>query len=112
MNVISDEPDANDSAKKVVSFATSPVMSTYLLAFIVGEFDYVEGKSGDGVDVRVYTPVGKKELGQYALEVTQATLPYFSDFFGQKYPLPKLDLIALADFASGAMENWGLITYR
>ena len=77
-----------------------------VLARCVGEYDYVEGSSSDGVKVRVYTPVGKKEQGLFALEVTKKVLPYYLDYFKIAYPLPKLDLIAISDFAAGAMEGW------
>jgi len=101
-----------DSTWKVVSFERTPVMSTYLLAFIVGEFDYVEGKSADDVKVRVFTPLGKKQQGEFALDVAIKTLPFYRDYFNIGYPLPKIDLVAIPDFAFGAMENWGLVTYR
>ena len=65
----------SDASMKVLTFQQTPIMSTYLLAFVVGEFDYVEGKDTDGILVRVYTPTGKKEQGQFALEVRQ-TLPF------------------------------------
>lgn len=87
-------------------------MSTYLVAVVVGEFDYIEDKSSDGVLVRVYVPKSKKEQGQFALEVATKVLPYYKTYFGIAYPLPKIDLIAISDFSSGAMENWGLVTYR
>ena len=58
-----------DASLKAVSYETSPIMSTYLLAFVVGEYDYVEATDADGVLIRVYTPVGKKEQGQFALDV-------------------------------------------
>lgn len=93
-------------------FETTPIMSTYLVACVVGEYDYVEDKSADGVQVRVYTPRGKKEQGLFALEVATKVLPYYKDYFDIAYPLPKIDLIAIADFSAGAMENWGLVTYR
>ena len=112
MPIISSQPNSSNAELKDVKFGVTPIMSTYLVAFIVGEFDYVEGKSADGVDVRVYTPVGKKDQGLFALEVTVKTLPYYKDYFNIAYPLPKMDLIAISDFASGAMENWGLVTYR
>nr|XP_054758539.1 puromycin-sensitive aminopeptidase-like [Lytechinus pictus] len=73
MNSISDEPSPDDPSLKVVTFATSPIMSTYLLAFVVGEFDFVEGRSADGVDVRVFTPLGKEDQGRFALEVSKMT---------------------------------------
>ena len=95
-----------------VTFATTPKMSTYLLAFIVGEFDYVETRDANGVLIRVYTPMAKSEQGQFALEVARKTLPFYHKYFNVPYPLPKMDLIAIPDFSAGAMENWGLVTYR
>lgn len=68
-----DKPDPSDDSLKVVTYARTPIMSTYLLAFVVGDFDYVEGKSDDGVLVRVYTPLQKKEQGKFALEVSLGT---------------------------------------
>ncbi|KAL4217239.1 hypothetical protein ACF0H5_023690 [Mactra antiquata] len=112
MPVISETDDSSDNNLKVVKYDKSPIMSTYLLAFCVGEYDYVEGTDSNGVKIRVYTPVGKKEQGQYALDVAVKTLPFYNDYFKIAYPLPKMDLIAIADFAAGAMENWGLVTYR
>lgn len=93
-------------------FERTPIMSTYLVAAVVGEYDYVEDRSADGVLVRVYTPRGKKEQGRFALEVATKVLPYYKQYFDIAYPLPKIDLIAIADFSAGAMENWGLVTYR
>jgi len=110
MPVIS-EKEVGDNLKEL-KYDTSPIMSTYLLAFVVGEFDYVEKTDEDGVVVRVYTPTGKKEQGLFALDVAVKTLPFYNKYFKIAYPLPKCDLIAIADFSAGAMENWGLITYR
>lgn len=101
-----------NNVKKIIHFDTTPVMSTYLVAVVVGEYDYVERKSRDGVLVRVYTPVGKSKQGLFALEVAARVLPYYKEYFDIAYPLPKIDLIAIADFSAGAMENWGLVTYR
>jgi aminopeptidase N len=102
--------------KKIIKFAESPIMSSYLLAFYVGKVDYVEDfaelKSGKKIRVRVYTPVGKSSEGYFALGLCCKVLAYFSDFFKVDYPLEKMDMIAIPDFAAGAMENWGLITYR
>lgn len=97
---------------KSVQFAQTPIMSTYLLAFLVGEFEYIETTNDEGVVVRVYTTSGKKEQGQFALEAAAKTLSFYKDYFGIAYPLPKLDMIAVPDFAAGAMENWGAVTYR
>uniref|UniRef100_A0A8B9Z127 Puromycin-sensitive aminopeptidase n=1 Tax=Buteo japonicus TaxID=224669 RepID=A0A8B9Z127_9AVES len=112
MNVIDRKPYPDDENLVEVKFARTPIMSTYLVAFVVGEYDFVEARSLDGVLVRVYTPVGKAEQGKFALEVAAKTLPFYKDYFNVPYPLPKIDLIAIADFAAGAMENWGLVTYR
>lgn len=79
-------------------------MSTYLVAVVVGEYDFIEDISKDGVLVRVYTPVGKKEQGRFALEVATKVLPYYKEYFNIAYPLPKIDLIAIADFSAGTGE--------
>ncbi|XP_069697519.1 puromycin-sensitive aminopeptidase isoform X2 [Periplaneta americana] len=111
MPAVSEDIEA-ETGLRVVKFDTTPIMSTYLVAVVVGEYDYVEDKSHDGVLVRVYTPVGKREQGRFALYVATKVLPYYKDYFQIAYPLPKIDLIAIADFSAGAMENWGLVTYR
>ncbi len=107
----------------MVTFAPSPKMSTYLVAFMVGEFEYIEsqtkarknkiGKSKfNSVRVRVYTTPGKKHQADFALKTAVRALEFFENYFDIAYPLPVLDLIALPDFASAAMENWGAVTYR
>jgi hypothetical protein len=98
--------------QRVVRFARTPRMSTYILAMIVGKFDHIEGHTREGVRVRVYTTPGKSALGQFSLRIATETLSYFNEYFGTPFPLSKLDMIAVPDFAAGAMENWGLITYR
>ncbi|GJQ12636.1 hypothetical protein GpartN1_g4427.t1 [Galdieria partita] len=110
MNPVSEH--INESGKKVVQFQKTPVMSTYLLAFIVGEFDFIEDKTTQGIVVRVYTLKGSSELGRFALQVAVKTLTFFAEFFDIAYPLPKMDLVAIPDFAAGAMENWGCVTFR
>ncbi|TRY90685.1 hypothetical protein DNTS_002891 [Danionella cerebrum] len=112
MNVVDRKPYPEDQNLVEVKFGTTPIMSTYLVAFVIGEYDFVESQSSDGVTVRVYTPLGKAEQGRFALEVATKTLPFYKEYFSVPYPLPKIDLIAIADFAAGAMENWGLVTYR
>jgi len=97
---------------KVTKFERTPIMSTYLVAYVVGEYDFVETTDSYGVSMKVYTPVGKKEHGQFALDTAAKILPFYADYFNIKYPIAKADQIAIADFAMGAMENWGLITYR
>lgn len=104
--------ETGEDGRKTVRFAETPVMSTYLLAFIVGEFDCVETRTREGVAVRVHTPAGKGEQGRFALDVASRTLSFFQEYFDIPYPLPKMDLIAIPDFAAGAMENWGAVTYR
>ena len=97
---------------KKLEFGETPIMSTYLLAFIIGDLGCVERTADDGTVVRVYTTRGKEEQGQFALDVSVDLLGYFNDYFGIPYPLEKMDHIAIPDFAAGAMENWGAITYR
>ena len=97
---------------KTVTFETTPVMSTYLLAFCVGEFDCVEGVTPEGVAVRCWTPVGKAEQGRFALDTAVGSLSFFGEYFDNAYPLPKMDMVAVPDFSAGAMENWGLVVYR
>ncbi|XP_075533942.1 puromycin-sensitive aminopeptidase isoform X1 [Dermacentor variabilis] len=111
-NVVADVDYPGDPMLHVITFARTPKMSTYLVAFVLGEYDYVEGTSDDGVLVRIYTPKGKSEQGNYALEVATRALPYYKNYFGVAYPLPKMDLIAVPDLAAAAMENWGLVTHR
>ncbi|KAM4060688.1 peptidase family M1 domain-containing protein [Hirsutella rhossiliensis] len=101
----------------VVSFETTPVMSTYLLAWAVGDFEYVEAHTerrynGKQLPVRVYTTRGLKEQGRLALWHAPKIIDYFSEIFDIDYPLPKADLLAVHEFTHGAMENWGLVTYR
>ncbi len=102
----------HESGYKIVRFAPTPKMSTYLLAFIVGEFESIEDRTKEGVLVRVFVTPGKKKQAMFALEVATKTLSFFNEYFDISYPLPVLDLIAIPDFSSGAMENWGAITYR
>ena len=97
---------------KRVEFAHSPVMSTYLLAFVVGDLGSIERRASDGTLVGVWATKGKERQGEYALDVAIRLLEYLVDYFGIAYPLDKLDHIAIPDFAAGAMENWGAITYR
>uniref|UniRef100_A0A0C9QQX2 Aminopeptidase n=1 Tax=Wollemia nobilis TaxID=56998 RepID=A0A0C9QQX2_9CONI len=104
--------EKSDGSLKTVIFEESPLMSTYLVAIVVGEFEYIEGTSTAGNKVRVYTEVGKTKQGKFALDVAVRTLPFYAEYFGTPYSLPKLDMIAIPDFSAGAMENYGLVTYR
>jgi aminopeptidase N len=106
------ETQETKGQQSITTFATTPRMSIYLLAFLFGEMEFTETKNKDGVTVRAYSVPGKVDLTGNALEVAARGLEFFSDYFKLAYPLPKLDVVALPDFAVGAMENWGLITFR
>ncbi len=94
-------------------FQTTPKMSTYLLAFVGGNFVSKSDRTKRGVKVNVYaTPAQPTGLLDYALDTAVKSVEFYEDYFGIDYPLPKLDNVALPDFSAGAMENWGLITYR
>lgn len=93
-------------------FETTVKMSTYLVAYIVCDFNSVSGTTSSGVKVSVYATPDKWSQTHYALEASLKLLDFYENYFDINYPLPKLDLIAIPDFESGAMENWGLITYR
>jgi len=109
-NVVSDDPGPG-SGKHTVRFATTPRMSTYLVAFLVGDFQCISGSS-DGVPIRACATPDKVQLGAYAVQAAEFFLHYYDNYFGIKYPMPKLDMIAIPDFEAGAMENFGAITYR
>lgn len=97
--------------KTIYKFAKTPIMSTYLLYLGVGEFEYLSSKQGK-VQYRIVTTKGNSKKGKFALDLCKKLVTSYENYFGIKYPLPKLDLIAVPDFASGAMENWGAITFR
>jgi len=108
--IVSDTPGPGDG-KHTVKFLTTPRMSTYLVAFLVGDFQCTAGEQ-DGVAIRVCATPDKVALTAYGVDVAKYVLHYYNDYFGIPYPLKKLDLIALPDFEAGAMENFGAITYR
>ncbi|HEY2614267.1 MAG TPA: M1 family metallopeptidase [Chthoniobacterales bacterium] len=95
---------------KEVRFGETPPMPSYLVVFCAGELDAIYGEA-DGVKIGVVTTKGKAETGRYALESAKKILHYFDEYFGIKYPLPKLDLIAVPGGFGGAMENWGGIMF-
>ena len=109
-NVISDKPGPV-AGKHTLRFATTPKMSTYLVAFLVGDFKCTDGKS-DGVPIRACSTPDKVVLTKFAVESAKYVLHYYDTYFGIKYPMPKLDMVGLPDFEAGAMENFGCITYR
>lgn len=98
--------------RKAVKFNKTPLMSTYLLAFIIGELNCIETKNFR-VPVRVFaTPDKDIEHGRFSLDLAAKTLEFYEKTFDSPFPLPKMDMVAIPDFSAGAMENWGLITYR
>lgn len=114
MTAISNMPVASKKKlgnKTLFKFSRTPIMSTYLLYVGIGEFEFLTGKLGKTL-IRIVTTNGKKELGKLSLEFTKQFLGWYEKYFKIPYPLPKLDMIAVPDFASGAMENWGAITFR
>jgi aminopeptidase N/puromycin-sensitive aminopeptidase len=108
--IISDTPGPGTD-KHMLKFLTTPKMSTYLVAFLVGDFQCTSGES-EGVKIRGCATPDKVALTPYSVDVAKYVLHYYDTYFGIPYPLKKLDLIALPDFEAGAMENFGAITYR
>lgn len=114
-SVLANTPIKSESVKNgtvTAAFETTPIMSTYLLAFVHGEVGYLEAQTSRGTIVRTYATPDNVAYTDFALETAVKCLEFYEDYFAIPYPLAKADMIALPDFASGAMENWGLITYR
>jgi puromycin-sensitive aminopeptidase len=105
------ERDFGDG-RRAVTFADTMVMSTYLVAFVVGPLELTDPVDVDGTPLRVAYVPGKAHLASFALEIGAHSLRFFTEYFGIAYPSDKLDLIALPDFAFGAMENLGCVTFR
>lgn len=97
--------------KKKIVFRKTPRMSTYLLYFGVGKFDEISERHGD-VDIILAANKGHLNTDRFPLDMAAACIDYYNDYFGIKYPLPKMHLIAVPEFGAGAMENWGAITFR
>jgi aminopeptidase N len=108
-SIVSEE-EAN--GKRVVRFADTMVMSSYLVAFVVGPLEATEWHDADGIPVRIVHVPGKGHLTEFGLDVAKFSLAWFQDYYGIPYPSDKVDLLALPDFAAGAMENLGCITFR
>ncbi|MEA3510452.1 MAG: M1 family metallopeptidase [Actinomycetota bacterium] len=104
--------EAAGDGKIVVRFAKTMKMSTYLVAFIVGELDVTDTVDVDGIPLRIAFPPGKGHLTDFALDIAAHSLRYYATYYDIPYPGDKMDKIAIPDFAWGAMENLGAVTYR
>eukprot|EP00842_Homolaphlyctis_polyrhiza_P001019 jgi/Hompol1/1918/HPOL_002797-RA len=115
-NVISNMPATSivalDNGLRKFSFAPTVRMSTYLVAYVVSDFDHIDSSTKNGVKVRVFAQPGSAHMGSYALDAAVKVLETYEAIFGIPFPLPKCDLVAVPDFSLGAMENWGLVTFR
>ena len=108
---VKSEEENDDSL--TTTFEKTPRMSSYLLAFVIGELHKKTARTKSGVEVNVWaTPAQNENTLDFALDIATRSIDFYDEYFGVKYPLPKSDHVALPDFSSGAMENWGLITYR
>ena len=108
---VKSEEENGDSL--TTTFEETPRMSGYLLAFVIGELHKKSARTESGVEVNVWaTPAQNENTLDFALDIATRSIDFYDEYFGVKYPLPKSDHVALPDFSSGAMENWGLITYR
>ena len=108
---VKSEEENDDSL--TTTFEKTPQMSSYLLAFVIGELHKKSARTKSGVEVNVWaTPAQNENTLDFALDIATRSIDFYDEYFGVKYPLPKSDHVALPDFSSGAMENWGLITYR
>jgi len=113
-SVISNMPSTSvrvDGPRKTVEFPKTPRMSTYLMYLGIGKFEEVKDRF-NGVDYIVATVPGKSSGAKFPLDVAKDSVRFFESYFGSKYNLPKLHLIGVPEFAAGAMENWGVITFR
>lgn len=105
--------DRQELPTAIYHFEPTPRMSTYLLALIISDLQKKTARTKDGVEVNVYaTPAQSAESMDFALDTAVRSIEFYDEYFGTKYPLPKSDHVALPDFSAGAMENWGLVTYR
>ena len=118
MTVLANTPimqeTASDGSNLIATrFEPTPKMSTYLLAFAIGELQSVSTKTKRGTDVAIWATIAQPlDALEFALDVATRSIAFYEHYFGVSYPLSKLDHLALPDFSAGAMENWGLITYR
>ncbi len=109
MPVVKTTPVGTD--KKRIEFARSPRMASYLVALVAGDMASVDGQAA-GTKMHAFAPAGEQDQAKYALSAEESILPFYNAYFGVKFPLPKLDLIAIpGNYQAGAMENWGAITF-
>ncbi|XP_041036385.1 glutamyl aminopeptidase [Carcharodon carcharias] len=101
-----------DGGLKKATFQKSVPMSTYLVCFAVHQFTFEERYSSRGIPLRIYVQPEQKHTAKYAADTMKNVFDYFEKYFNIHYSLPKLDMIAIPDFGTGAMENWGLVTFR
>lgn len=106
------EPETLPGNKLKTSFIKSVPMSTYLVCFAVHQFESVERTSARGIPLKIWAQPSQKHTAEYAANTTKIIFDYFEEYFNMTYSISKLDKIAIPDFGTGAMENWGLITYR
>jgi puromycin-sensitive aminopeptidase len=104
--------ERREGGRKVLQFADTMKMSTYLVAFIVGELEATAPTMVGQAPLRLWCVPGKKHLAKFGQEIASFSLGFFERYYGLPYPGDKLDLLAVPDFASGAMENLGAITFR
>ena len=108
--LLSDTPGPG-ARQHTIKFSTTPKMSSYLVAMAVGDFKCLDG-AADGIPIRICATPDKKDLGRIALESAQQILKFYNSYYAIKYPFGKLDVVAVPDFAAGAMENTAAIFYR
>lgn len=111
-NMPVEKEETLDNDWKKTTFMKSVPMSTYLVCFAVHQFTSIQRTSRSGKPLTVYVQPNQKQTAEYAANITKAVFDFFEDYFAMEYSLPKLDKIAIPDFGTGAMENWGLVTYR
>ncbi len=108
---VASQTEENDQL--ITRFETTPRMSSYLVAWVAGDLQKKTAQSKSGVEVSIWSTKAHDASNlDFALGIATRTIDFFNDYFGVPYPLPKSDHVALPDFSAGAMENWGLITYR
>jgi len=116
VTVLSNQPikkESTENGQMVTTFQTTPKMSTYLLAWVIGDLHKKTSSTKSGIEVNVWaTPAQPSSALDFALDVAVRSIEFYEEYFETPYPLSKSDHVALPDFSNGAMENWGLITYR